>query len=282
MNTDDLPAVGFIGLGDQGLPMAIAIAEAGYSLQAWARRPASLDGLIGVAHARHEDIADFAAASEIVCLCVSTDEDVRALLTGGLLKALRPGGVVVNHGTGIPSAAVEMARTCAAAGVEFLDAPVSGGRLGAEARTLTSLVGGPEYVVRRCEALFRSFSEHVVHVGDHGSGQITKLLNNTLLMMNQANIAEIVDLAARSGVDTIRLVQALKLGSGSSRALELLPVRSTVSLEATAAHLTEVELLDMSLFDTAMTELKVEAHAVSARGVAGAHSLLDVVKRLNP
>jgi hypothetical protein len=128
MTPEALPPVGFIGLGDQGLPMAIAIAEAGYPLQAWARRPASLEALAGVPHARHENIADLAAASDIVALCVSTDEDVTALVTGGLLGALRPGSVVVNHGTGTPGNAVRFAGLCAAAGVDALDAPVSGGR----------------------------------------------------------------------------------------------------------------------------------------------------------
>ncbi len=84
MTSNTRPAVGFIGLGDQGLPMALAIAEAGYPLHAWARRAGSLDALAPVAYTGHADIAQLAASSDIVCLCVSTDDDVMALLTGGL------------------------------------------------------------------------------------------------------------------------------------------------------------------------------------------------------
>jgi len=139
-----LPDVAFIGLGDQGLPMATAIAEAGYPLHAWARRPQSLNGLDDVDHVRHEHLAELAAASDIVCLCVSTDDDVMNVLTGELLANLRPGSIVVNHGTGTPQQAILFAEVCAAASIEFLDAPVSGGHAGAVTRTLTTMVGGPE------------------------------------------------------------------------------------------------------------------------------------------
>ena len=102
------PVVGFIGLGDQGLPMATAIAEAGFPLHLWARRPASLDALGGVPHHRHDTVQELAAACDIVCLCVGTDDDVLQL-ADRLLEGLRPGAVVVNHGTGLPSNAVRQA-----------------------------------------------------------------------------------------------------------------------------------------------------------------------------
>jgi 3-hydroxyisobutyrate dehydrogenase-like beta-hydroxyacid dehydrogenase len=101
MSSDDKPAVGFIGLGDQGLPMATAIAEAGYQLNVWARRPASLEALGDAPHTAHAALPELAAASDIVALCVSTDEDVLRL-AAELLPHLRPGSLLVNHGTGTP------------------------------------------------------------------------------------------------------------------------------------------------------------------------------------
>ena len=142
--------VGFIGLGDQGLPMAVAIADAGIPLHVWARRPGSLEGLGATPATAHDSLADLAGACDVVALCVSGDEDVLGLLTGGLLDALRPGAVVVNHGTGTPGAAVRIAEMCSRAGAHSLDAPVSGGRPAAEARAPTTLVGGPAEALERC------------------------------------------------------------------------------------------------------------------------------------
>lgn len=279
MDTDrDRPHVGFIGLGDQGLPMATAIAEAGLPLHAWARRSTSLDGLRGVPHVRHDGIRELAASCDIVGLCVSTDEDVLQLVTDGLLEALRPGAVVVNHGTGLPSNAVRLTEICAPAGVEVLDAPVSGGRPAAEERRLTTLVGGPRTAVERCEPVFASFSRHVVHLGGAGAGQTAKLFNNALLAMNQAAIAEIVDLAAGLGMDPARLVGALKLGSASSAALTLLNTMVTLD---NVEHLSRVEALDMELFDTAMREAGLDPSGVTERGMAGAHGLSRLLHVLN-
>lgn len=277
--TTEKPAIGFLGLGDQGLPMATAIAEAGYPLHVWARRPNSLDALGNIAYVRHGGIKDLAAVCDIVALCVSTDEDVMHIVTCGLLDGIRPGSVVVNHGTGTPRNAVRLTETCARAGVDVLDAPVSGGRPAAQARTLTTMVGGPQPVAQRCEPLFGSFSRHVVYLGGPGSGQTAKLFNNALLMMNQANIADIVELAITLGMDPSALVDVLKLGSASSNALTLL--NSMVTLD-NVGHLSKVEALDMQLFDTAMTESGVRADSVTARGLAGASGLPALLRRLNP
>jgi 3-hydroxyisobutyrate dehydrogenase-like beta-hydroxyacid dehydrogenase len=276
--TNTKPAIGFIGLGDQGLPMATAIAEAGYTLHVWARHPGSLDALGNVAHVRHDNSKDLAASCDIVALCVSTDEDVMQIVTGGLLDGLRLGSVIVNHGTGTPRNAVRLTETCARTGVDVLDAPVSGGRPAAQARTLTTMVGGLQLVAQRCEPLFGSFSRHVIYLGGPGSGQTAKLFNNALLMMNQANIADIVELAIQLGMDPSSLVNVLKLGSASSKALTLL--NSMVTLD-NVDHLSKVEELDMQLFDTAMTESGVNADFVTARGLVGARELPALLHRLN-
>jgi 3-hydroxyisobutyrate dehydrogenase-like beta-hydroxyacid dehydrogenase len=218
-----------------------------------------------------------------VALCVSTDEDVISLVTGGLLDGLRPGSVVANHGTGIPGNAVRLAGICSAAGVESLDAPVSGGRTGAEARALTTMVGGPETAARRCEPVFQSFSRHVFHLGGPGSGQTAKLLNNMLMAMNQASIADILETAARLGADPIHLAEVLRQGSGSSAVLTMLPLNSTVNLDAPEV-LSPLQYLalDMELFDTAMIEAGIDASSITARGLSGANRVVDILRTLNP
>lgn len=269
--------VGFIGLGDQGLPMAVAVAEAGFPLHVWARRPDSLVGLGTTPAVVHTTLPDLAAACDVVAFCVSRDRDVLELLSGGFLDALRPGAVVVNHGTGTPGTAVRIAEQCSAAGVLSLDAPVSGGRPAAQERALTTLVGGPAEALSRCRPVFEAFSAHVVAMGTSGTGQAAKLFNNALLILNQAAIAEIVDLAKASGSDPDRLVEALRLGSAASRALSLLGEMVTPT---TVEHLSAVEDVDVDVFAAAMAEAGVDADAVVARARSGARGLPTLVHRL--
>lgn len=269
--------VGFIGLGDQGLPMAVAVAEAGFGLHVWARRPESLERLGAVPATVHDSPEHLAAACDVVALCVRGDEDVLQLLSDGLLAGLRPGTVVVNHGTGTPGGAVRIADACAKADVLALDAPVSGGRAAAEAKALTVLIGGPSEAVERYAPVLATFAAHVVPMGGTGSGQTAKLFNNALLILNQAAIAELVELAAGTGTEPDRLVEALRLGSASSRAMQLLG--EMVNCE-TVDHLSAVEDLDVDLFAAAMTESGLDAEAVVARAHAGARGLPALVARL--
>jgi 3-hydroxyisobutyrate dehydrogenase-like beta-hydroxyacid dehydrogenase len=130
--------------------------------------------------------------------------------------------------------------------------------------------------------VFRSFARHVVHLGGTGSGQLAKLFNNTLLMMNQASIADILDLPAQTGIDAVRLAEALRLGSASSAALTLL---NTMITPQTVGHLAEVQALDMKIFAEAMREAPADpaaATAATARGLSGTRRLPGVIARLNP
>lgn len=268
--------VGFIGLGDQGLPMAVAVAEAGFALHVWARRPAPLERLGATPATAHTTLGQLAAVCDVVALCTSQDDDVLQLLTDGLLDGLRPGTVVVNHGTGTPGNAVRIAEVCARAGVLALDAPVSGGRPAAQARALTTLVGGPAEALERCAPVFAAHSTHVVPMGPTGAGQSAKLFDNALLILNQGSIAEVVELAVASGTDPDRLVEALRLGSASSRAVTLLGAMVTPD---TVGHLSAVEDLDVDLFATAMAEAGLDAGAVVARAHASARGLPALVDR---
>src|SRR3984957_21064850 len=118
------PTVGYIGLGDQGAPIARAIAEAGFELHAWARKARSLDALDGGRYVAHESPAELGAVSDIVGLCLNVDDSVREIMTrGGLLAAMKPGSVLVNQGTGLPAFALEMTRLPNERGGAARDAP---------------------------------------------------------------------------------------------------------------------------------------------------------------
>jgi 3-hydroxyisobutyrate dehydrogenase-like beta-hydroxyacid dehydrogenase len=203
------------------------------------------------------------------------------LLGSELVAVLRPGSVVVNHGTGTPANAVTMADTCATARLEFLDAPVSGGHDGAVARKLTTMVGGPPAAADRCDPIFRTFSTHVAHLGGHGAGQLAKVLNNALMMMNHASVADILELAVQLRLDPAALAEVIKTGSGSSAALELLPTGLAAPPDDVVKHATDVLLVDASLFDAAMTERQINVAAITARAVSGANRLPSSLAALN-
>ncbi|WP_167950046.1 NAD(P)-dependent oxidoreductase [Brevibacterium marinum] len=274
----NITSVGFIGLGDQGLPMATAIAESGFDLHVWVRRSASLVPLTYTAHVAHDSIASLASSVDVIALCVSTDDSVLQLVEEEILPHLGAGKTVINHGTGSPGNARRLRELAETAGIFVLDAPVSGGRLGAEARALTVYVGGPADAVDSATPVMQSYATNIAHTGDSGSGQMTKLLNNALLILNQAAIADVLELGVQTGLSTTALVSSLRLGSADSRALRLM---NTMVTPDSVDHLAAVEALDMNIFDDAMWEEGIDASATVARGLSGADRLPAVIEQLN-
>ncbi|WP_299559923.1 NAD(P)-dependent oxidoreductase [uncultured Mycolicibacterium sp.] len=213
--------VGFIGLGSQGAPMARRIVEGGFPTTLWARRPASVEPFADTGAKVAGSPAELAAASDLVCLCVVGDDDVREVLSGdtGVLAGLAPGGIVAIHSTIHPDTCREVAEIAAAQGVSVIDAPVSGGGGAAEAGNLLVMVGGDAAVLERVRPVFATFANPIVHLGDLGAGQITKLLNNLLFTANLANAKTALDLGAALGVSPTSLAEVIGNGSGNSYAL---------------------------------------------------------------
>ena len=214
--------VGFIGLGSQGGPMARRIVEGGYDLTLWARRPATLEPYADTAAKTAGSPAELAAASDLVCLCVVGDDDVREVLNGdsGVLAGLAPGGIVAIHSTVHPDTCREIAETAAAQGVSVIDAPVSGGGPAVEEGKLLVMVGGDEDVVERCRPVFATYADPIVHLGPLGSGQVTKILNNLLFTANLGSAMSTLELGESARRSTaIRLCEVLTGGSATSKAL---------------------------------------------------------------
>lgn len=216
--------VGFIGLGSQGAPMARRIVEGGYATTLWARRPASLEPFGDTAAKVAESPAELAAASDLVCLCVVGDADIEEVADGenGLLAGLKPGSVIAVHSTVHPKTCHELAKKADAQGVSVIDAPVSGGAPAAEEGRLLVMVGGDSEVVERCRPVFETYANPVVHLGDLGSGQTTKLLNNLLFTANLGTAASALSLGEALGVLPDRLTEVISRGSGNSFALNVL------------------------------------------------------------
>ncbi|MCU1694085.1 MAG: beta-hydroxyacid dehydrogenase, 3-hydroxyisobutyrate dehydrogenase [Mycobacterium sp.] len=213
--------VGFIGLGRQGAPMARRIVEGGFELTLWARRPASVAPYADTGAKLAASPAELAAASDLVCLCVVGDDDVKHVLEGdtGVLAGLAPGGIVAIHSTVHPDTCREIAKGVADKGISVIDAPVSGGAHAASDGALLVMVGGDTDVVARARPVFETYSGAIVHLGPVGSGQVAKILNNVLFTASLGTAASTLDLGESLGIPHEELFDVLTRGSASSTAL---------------------------------------------------------------
>jgi 3-hydroxyisobutyrate dehydrogenase-like beta-hydroxyacid dehydrogenase len=213
--------IGFIGLGSQGGPMARRIIEAGYPTTLWARRPATVEQFADTPAKVAASPAELAAESDLVCLCVVGDADVEEITCGehGVLAGLQPGSVIAVHSTVHPNTCRELATSAGAQGVSVIDAPVSGGGPAAAKGRLLVMVGGDADVVERCRPVFETYADPVVHLGDLGTGQTTKLLNNLLFTANLGTAATALSLAGDLGVSPDQFTEVVSRSSGNSFAL---------------------------------------------------------------
>ncbi len=203
--------------------MAQRIVEAGYPTTLYARRPATLapfeDGPVEVAGS----LVELGASSDVVGVCVVDDADVAEVVRGpgGLLEGASPGTVIAVHSTVHPRTCRDLAKEAAARGVVLIDAPVSGGGVAAAAGRLLVMVGADEPTFARSRPVFSTYGDPVLLMGPVGTGQVTKLVNNMLMLAHLATADDAFALGASLGLGTEPLTQAFGAGSGRSFALGL-------------------------------------------------------------
>ena len=214
--------VGFIGLGLMGRPMALHLEKAGHALHLWARRPESLAAFAAVNASTQASPAEVARHAEVVFLMVADAPDVEDVCFGelGLAAGAAPGLVVVDMSTIAPDAARRIGRRLAERGIEFLDAPVSGGEAGAINAALTIMVGGKPEVFEKVRPLFEKLGKSATLIGDSGAGQVAKACNQILTGVGVMAVAEAFNFATRSGVDAGKVREALLGGFAYSKILE--------------------------------------------------------------
>jgi 2-hydroxy-3-oxopropionate reductase len=218
--------VGFIGLGVMGKPMAKHVLAKGYPVVAHNRSRAAVDELANAGATPASSPADVAARSNIVITMVPDTPDVEQVLTGadGVLSTLRAGSVVIDMSSISPVATKRLASLVADRGSAMIDAPVSGGEIGAVNATLSIKVGGDAAALARVRPILECMGnpEKIVHVGtEPGSGQICKVCNQIAIGGALAGVSEAIALARKSGVDPLRVREALLGGFASSRVLEV-------------------------------------------------------------
>lgn len=210
--------VGYIGLGGMGRPMVEHLLAAGHELSVWSRRPASADFLPPEV-ARAANPTELARRCEIVCTNVTGSADVAAL-AAQLIDGFAPGSIHVDFSTIAPSVARALAARYAERGIDFVDAPVSGGTAGAQAATLAIMWGGKPALAARLDPLFRCLGQTVVQIGPAGAGQVAKICNQMVMVAAIEATAEAARLAEAAGVDFARVRKALMGGSAASRVLD--------------------------------------------------------------
>ena len=208
--------VGFIGIGIMGSGMSRNLVAAGNTVTVWNRTRSKAEAIDGAVVAASP--AEVAATCDVVAICVSDTPDVEAVVTGddGILSGIGPGGLVIDHSTISPSATRELAEKVRAAGGSWVDAPVSGGSEGAANGTLSIMVGGSEEDVTRAMPLLEAMGTTITHVGDVGSGQLVKLVNQILVVVNQLAVSEAMLFAQAAGLDLDLTLQAVTGGAAGS------------------------------------------------------------------
>jgi 2-hydroxy-3-oxopropionate reductase len=216
-------ALGFVGLGTMGLPMASSLLKHGYPVTVWARRPEAMTPLVAAGATAASSPADVAARSEIVLTMVTDGAAVEEVMIGetGIAKGAADGTLAIDHSTIAPDAARRIAGALAARGIDMLDAPVSGGAAAARAGTLAVMVGGREAAVARARPVLSCYAATIVHIGPSGAGQVAKACNQICTIVNQLGAAEAMLLAERAGVDPRKVKEALMGGFAASRMLDL-------------------------------------------------------------
>lgn len=210
------PPIAFLGLGVMGFPMAGHLARAGHDVRVWNRNPAKRAAW-GEAHpgAVCDTAAAAASGAEIVLLCLGADPDVRAMVEA-ITPVLAAGALVIDHTTASAALARALAAELGASGVDFLDAPVSGGQAGAQNAALAIMVGGEASAFARAEPILRVYGKSVQHIGPAGHGQLAKMVNQIAIAGVVQGLAEALAFGDKACLDMDKVLSVIAQGAAGS------------------------------------------------------------------
>ncbi len=221
------PSVGFIGLGIMGLPMAGHILKSGYPLTVYNRTRSKTGSLEAAGAAVAASPREVAANSRMIITMVSDSPDVEAVVAGpeGVLEGIRPGSVVMDMSTISPQVERELDEQLRSKGCALVDAPVSGGDVGAQNATLAIMAGGDREAFDRAVPIFETMGKTITYCGPVGSGQLTKLCNQILVAVTLMGVSEALVFAGKNGLDQGVMIEAVKGGAAGSWQLSNLAPR---------------------------------------------------------
>jgi len=210
--------IGFIGLGVMGRPMALNLLKAGYPMVVWNRTRSKMKSLLEAGAEGADSPREVAEKSDVVITMVTDSPDVEEVILGpnGVIHGAHPGLVVIDMSTISPTVTRRIAQKLAEKGVKMLDAPVSGGDIGAKKGTLSIMVGGPKETFEECLPIFKVLGKKITYMGPSGMGQTTKLCNQVICALNIQAVCEGLMLGAAAGLDLKKLLEVVTAGAAGS------------------------------------------------------------------
>ena len=267
-----MASVGFVGLGNMGLPMALNLVRAGHDVAGFDMAEAACAGLAGGGGRAAASVAEAVTGAEAIITMLPAGKHVREVLTGpdGILAHAAPNTLLIDSSTIDVPTSRDLAKLAADRGMAMIDAPVSGGTTGAAAGTLTFMIGGPDDAVERARPLLERMGKTIVHAGASGAGQAAKVCNNLILGISMAGVAEAFALADKLGLDKQALFDVSAKSSGQCWALTAYcPVPGPVPASPANRDYTPGFAVDLMLKDlTLATDAEAQVGAVSVLGEA--------------
>ena len=250
-------SVGFIGVGNMGNPMAGNVHK-NFPLTVFDKSAKAMANLIQAGAKEAASARDVVDRCDVVMTCLPASPDVEAayLDAGGLVDSAKPGTVLIDLSSVLPSTPRKIEPAAKKRGVHFLECPVSGGTSGAKAATLAVMVGGDKDVLKRVEAVLKSLGPNVIHVGPVGAGNTIKAINNMMACVNSCAMMEGFVLGVKAGLDPMTIYDVVKASSGGSKALERIP-KALIPRDFEPGFKVFLMNKDLDTFNTIAKELHV-------------------------
>jgi 3-hydroxyisobutyrate dehydrogenase len=252
------PSVGFIGVGNMGNPMAGNVLKSGSPMTVFDKSPNAMANLVQAGAQKAASAQEVVERSEVVMTCLPASPDVEALYLepGGLVDCARPGMILIDLSSVLPSTPRKIEPRAKARGVHFLEAPVSGGVSGARAATLAVMVGGDPQVLERARPVLRALGPNIFSVGPVGAGNTVKAINNMMACVNSLAMMEGYVLGVKAGLDPMTIYDVVKASSGGSKALERIPT-AIIPRKFEPGFKVQLMNKDLETFNTIAKELHV-------------------------
>ena len=250
--------VGFIGLGNMGNPMAANILKSGFPMIVFDKNPKAMENLVEAGAKAAASARAVLENAEVVMTCLPGSPEVEALYleAGGLIELAKPGTVLVDLSSVLPSTPRKLESRAQAKGVHYLESPVSGGVTGARAATLAVMTGGDAAVLERVRPVLRAIGPNIYHVGAAGSGNTLKAINNMLSSVNALAMMEGMMVGLKAGLDLKTMAEIIKASSGNSNALARVE-RALIPRNFEPGFKVQLMNKDLETFNTVAKELHV-------------------------